>query len=358
VSSLGNFPDQFLAEIAGQPPSIRRAAEGLSEQLKALRGLPRLSTSGPPVVLTGMGASYHACYPALNDLAAGGISAVLVDAAELLHFRRGIIQRGTLVVAVSQSGESAELVALGEELRRLPSRPTLVSVTNGVVNTLAGVADVALDSRAGRETGPSTMTFCASLVVLSNLVRVLAGATPRAAVDRTLAAAEAAAAGCELLLVEPEARAQELAEWHRGRDAVVLLGRGPARAASEMGALLLKESAALPAESLEAAQFRHGPLELAGPDLAAIVVATEPEVLRFDLRMSADLVEAGAAVLVVSREGDAPGGAKAVATGRIDRSLLPAISVVPSQLLSWALAVKRGRTPGVLTRAMKVTTRA
>lgn len=68
------------------------------------------------------------------------------------------------------------------------------------------------------------------------------------------------------------------------------------------------------AESLESAAFRHGPFELAGRGLAAIVLATEPETRSLDLSLSRDLVDAGASVLVVTPDGDAPKGALAAAT--------------------------------------------
>jgi glucosamine--fructose-6-phosphate aminotransferase (isomerizing) len=313
-----------------------------------------------------MGASYHACYPAITELAGNGIAALQVDSAELVHFRRALLLPGTLVVAVSQSGQSAEVVRLAEEIgtTKTGPRPFLVAVSNGTAGPLAGLADVALDTGAGEESGPSTLTFAAALVVLAGLARVLAGAEPDEVVDRLEAAGEEAAGAAERLLAHPEAAAEEVHRWHAGRATTVLLGRGPARAASEMGALLLKESSGLPAEALEAAQFRHGPLELAGPDLAAVVVATEPETRALDVQLATDLGRAGSAVLLVTSGADAPdrgvvpdpAGTLRVEIGPLDRTLAPAVAVVPVQLLSWRLALEKGRTPGQLSRAAKVTT--
>ena len=113
----------------------------------------------------------------------------------------------------------------------------------------------------------------------------------------------------------------------------------------------------MPVESLEAAQFRHGPLELAGPDLAAIVLATEPETAELDLGLAEELLRAGAAVLVVTRDGGAPPGAARVVIGSLARTLAPAVSILPAQLLAWKLAMLRGREPGTYLRASKVTTR-
>src|SRR4029450_8805919 len=89
---LGKFPDSFLAEIAGQPDDLRRAARARDAQpapLAAGRNAGRRIGSG--VVFTGMGASYDACYPAVNELALHGVLALQIDTAELLHFRTHVV---------------------------------------------------------------------------------------------------------------------------------------------------------------------------------------------------------------------------------------------------------------------------
>ena len=356
MKSLGNFPDPFIAEIAGQPDAIRRAAAALVEQRDVLDRLREAGGTARTIVFTGMGSSYDACYPAVNDLAGRGVPSLLVDTAELFHFRRPILSAQTLVVVVSQSGESAEIVRLVTELSKQRTRPTVVSITNGLDNDLARRADIRLDTWAGPETGPSTKTFAGSMTTLAGVARLLTGDGVETAIERTRTAAEGAALATERLLDDPETYAGRLAEWLGGRDIMVVLGRGPARAAAEMGALMLKESGVM-AESLESAMFRHGPLELAGPGMSAIVLATEPETRRLDLALAADLVRAGASVLVVTPDGEEPKGAHAVATGYLERSLVSAVAIVPVQLLSWKLASASGRTPGAYTRASKVTTR-
>lgn len=356
MRSLRNFPDPFLAEILAQPEATRRAAAALGAQMDGLGRVADRMADAPTVLFTGMGASYHACYPAISELAGRGIPALLVDTAELLHFRRPLLNADVMLVAVSQSGESAEVVRLVEEIRAVgPGQPFVISVTNGKENALSTRADVSVDTCAGTEHGPSTLTFSASLVSLSALAGILAGEAPSDAVERTQAAADQAAEVAEALLTDPQGKAQQLLDWHRGRPTTVLLGRGPARAAAEMGALLLKESAGMPAEALEAAQFRHGPLELAGPDLAAVVIATEPETASLDLGLADDLAGTGSAVLVVAYD-PAPDGTLGVRVDRVDRTLGPSVSIIPIQLLAWGAALERGRTPGVLTRASKVTT--
>lgn len=355
MKSLGKFPDPFVAEISGQPDALRRAAEGLEEQAAVLEGTTSAG-AGRTVVFTGMGSSYDACYPAVAELARAGIAAVLVDAAELLHFRTGMLGPSTMVVAVSQSGESAEVVRAVRRARERADPPAVVSVTNGTDNTLAGLSDLHLDTRAGHEDGPSTMTFAGALVAVAALGRTLAGRPVRVVADELRDAAELAAVALERLLAEP-ALPGRIVDWLGERRTMVILGRGPARAAAEMGALTLKEAVGMPVESLQTAQFRHGPLELAGPDLAAIVIATEPETSVLDLVLADELIRMGAAVLTVTEATGGPAEALAVAIGPIDRALAPAVSILPAQLLAWRLAALSGREPGAYHRASKVTTR-
>jgi glucosamine--fructose-6-phosphate aminotransferase (isomerizing) len=340
-----------MAEIAGQPAAIRRAAAAAAEQADRIAALRAEAGRRPRVVLTGMGSSYDACYPAATRLAASGVLATMVDAAELLHFRLDALDAGTLLVCVSQSGESAETVRLVRELRARGDGPAVAAVTNGSSSALAQLADTNLDTHAGEEHGPSTMTFAATLVMMSALAAALAGHEPTVVAD-----AETAAAGGERLLQDPQADAHAYAAWLGERPVLALLGRGESRAAAEMGALTLKEAARFPAESLQAAQFRHGPLELAGPELAVVVHASERPTRDLDLGLAEELVASGAAVLVIGPHGAAPAGAMGVATGEVTGGLASAVEIVPVQLLSWALARSRGLEPGTYTIASKVTT--
>jgi glucosamine--fructose-6-phosphate aminotransferase (isomerizing) len=356
---LGKFPDSFLAEIWGQPDALRRAARALLDQRGTIEAVRDAGRHAGSVVFTGMGASYDACYPAVTELAVHGVLALQIDAAELLHFRSQVLSPATVLVLVSQSGRSAEVVRLLDALDERPDRPFVLSVTNGLENPLAERADLRLDTRVGTEEGPSTMTFASSLVQLAAVAGALSERSGRVGgvvdpIERARRAADEASEAVETVL-DDETLAPRLADA-ADQETLVVLARGPARAAAEMGALTLKECG-VTAESYETAAFRHGPFELAGPGLGAVVVATEPETRSLDLRLSADLVGTGASVVVVSSEGEVPEGALGVRIPSVDRLLSPAVSIVPIQLLAWRLANARGRVPGVYTRASKVTTR-
>jgi len=194
---------------------MRRASAGIAEQHAPMERLRAAARDADAIVFTGMGSSYDACYSPVTQLASQGVRTSMVDSAELLHFRLASVGAGTLLVAVSQSGESAELVRLTEALtaRPAPGRPVLLSVTNGVGNTLARAADIALDTRAGEEHGPSTMTFAAALVALCAVAGDGVGAA-------------AAADALDELLESPEEDAAGLVEWFGDRPVLALLGRG------------------------------------------------------------------------------------------------------------------------------------
>jgi glucosamine--fructose-6-phosphate aminotransferase (isomerizing) len=351
VKSLGNFPDPFIAEIFGQPDALRRAAEGIDRQADALAACT--GRRGATLVCSGMGSSYDACYPGVTSLARVGIPAMMLDAAELLHFRLPMLHGDDTAVLVSQSGESAETVRAAQLLRRRGDAPFVVAVTNDPGSSLAREADVILRTFAGHETGPSTMTFAAALTVVGAIALAIEGIAPPDVVERIGMDAEMTAAAIDDLLGH-EQLADDLVAWHGGRATTVLLARGGARAAAEMGALTLKEAVGMPVESFQAAQFRHGPLEIAGPQMAAMVFATEPETQDLDLGIAEELRKLGAAVWTVTAGVTAPG---ATDIGPLHRLLSPAAAIVPAQLLAWRLAVLAGREPGAYVHAAKVTTR-
>ena len=99
----------------------------------------------------------------------------MTDTAELLHFRLPMLRAGDDLVLVSQSGESAETVRAAERLRARGEAPRIIAVTNDPDSSLARVADLTLQTLAGEETGPSTMTFAAALVVIGASAMAIAG---------------------------------------------------------------------------------------------------------------------------------------------------------------------------------------
>lgn len=366
----------YWSEILEQPAAILAAAAGVHDQIDVLADIRRAAETATHVVFTGMGSSHDVCLAAASVLGSAGLLATTVNTAELVHFRLSAMDERTLLVAVSQSGRSAELVRLGHDLGHGHERPRLVSVTNGVDNQLADTADLALDTRAGDEVGPSTKTFAASCVALNALTRVMTGQRAGEAAGAVAVTAGQAARESRRLLTDPARTARWMGRWVGDRTSVVLVGRGAARATAEMGALVLKEVAGCAAESLDAAEFRHGPLEMAGPRLAVAVLATEPATLGFDVALAGEVAAHGAAVLLLTARHDTSNGpttsnghggshghagagftVRTLHVAALDRMLAPAVGVIPFQLLAWQLAVQAGRDPGQFITAAKVTTR-
>ena len=273
-------PDAWLGEILGQPAAMERAAMALAARPDLLAALAAACRPGAPIVLTGMGSSAAACAAAATVLGGAGVLATPIETAELLHFRLPALAAAGTLVIVSQSGAGAELVRLLDALGPRPARPLVFGVANGIANPLSRRADIAFDTAAGSETGPSSGTFAATLVTLAGIVRALAGGpsadAPRIAAEVGHLAGAAARALAEVLADAPPAAAAIDAAF-AGRSHRVILGRGTARPAADMGALTLKEGAALGCEAQDSAAFRHGPLELAGPNLGAVIISLDRE---------------------------------------------------------------------------------
>jgi glucosamine--fructose-6-phosphate aminotransferase (isomerizing) len=362
----GTRPDAWLAEILGQPAAMERAAIALAADPFRLASLAARHRPGGPIVLTGMGSSAAACAAAATVLGGAGLLATPIETAELLHFRLPALAPGGTLVIVSQSGASAEILRLLEALAASPARPVVVGVTNGGANPLAQRADVAFDTAVGVENGPSSATFAAALVMLAGVVRIFGGgpgidAAAVASEVRQLAHAAARGMADVLAAATDTAAALEAVVAHRTH--LVILGRGTARAAAEMGALTLKEAAAIGCEAQDPAAFRHGPLEIAGPGLGAVIVSLDPATVPLDLGLSAEIAAAGGGVALL-RPATAAGAAGPVAPGVVeipvpaaDPLLAAALALPPLQLLAHRLAVRAGRAPGVFVHATKITRR-
>jgi glucosamine--fructose-6-phosphate aminotransferase (isomerizing) len=349
--------DPFLAEILAQPDAIRSAADGLLEQVDDLDRLRRiLSQADQPIVMTGMGSSYDSLLGLASVLGRAGVQTLTINTAELVNFQMATLRPGVLVIVVSQSGRSAEVVRLAAEL---PERPGvgLVSITNGLDNPLALAADLAMDMHAGHEIGPATMTFAATLVVLCALAHLITDTAhnPAQIARQTADLATQAAHQMEHQLADHAALAQAVAAWAHGRPNVAIVGRGVGLATAELGALVLKEAAQCAAQSMDAAEFRHGPLELAGPNLAVAVICLEPATLALDRRLIADLLSRGSSVMAVGLA-DPKADAWRLTVETSEPLLAAAVAAAPIQMLAWTLAAARHPVPGQFSVGSKVTT--
>lgn len=338
ADALGTAPgDPLLRDILDQPRALTAALRAHA----AAGPAPRLLGEAERVLFSGMGASLFASYPAHLRLLARGTAAIWLEAGELLHGAPTALRPGTLLVLVSQSGRSAEVVRL------LDSRggARILGVTNDATSPLAQGADVYLPLMAGpEEAGVATKTLTCSLLVLDLLTGGDPGRWPPVI------------ASLQGMLAQRGGWLPELLAALRPVGPVWVLGRGPLLAAAAVGGLMLKEAAGVHGEGLSAPQFRHGPLELAGPGKSALVLVSPGPLGRHDLDLAGEMAEAGMGVVAVCPEG-APRGAPAAVYVLPWPSASPASVVLAIQCLAHELARRQGRVPGTFSRIGKVTTK-
>jgi glutamine---fructose-6-phosphate transaminase (isomerizing) len=229
--------------------------------------LRRLVTHWPPtVVFTGMGSSLFAAYPAQAFLTSVGIRALAWETAELLHHHLKILKPDTLLVVVSQSGETVEVTRL---LESLPKGAGVVGVANVESSTLGRRAGLLLPMLAGRQESVSTRTYTASVAVLMYLAFAIAREPQRALTETLVQAIEAE----EQLLEHRKELTVATAEFFGLPPYVLLMSRGADLSTAYQGALMFKEVVRMAAEPMSAAQFRHGPIEIIHPSHRYVIIA-------------------------------------------------------------------------------------
>lgn len=334
----------YLNDILDQPDCLRTLLR--SRSWEAITELAGRTRDHDRIVLTGMGASLFALWPAWLTLVRAGRAAWLIETAQLLHDLPDLMTDSTLVIAASQSGRSAEIVALADRADRWAG---LVGITNGTTNPLVERADVAISIESGDEHAVSTRSY----------VNTLAAATlaSECLIERPSSEGKFDAAADSI--------ANYLGTWRERVDQIktllglperlYLLGRGASLAGAGCGALILKEASKWPAEAMSSGQFRHGPLELADSRLTAIVLAghNEPDRQR-NLRLLEDIDRYGGKGICADTDrnttrsrlplADADGAARGIA------------EIVAIQLVSVAIAEQTDIEPGVFRHLEKVTT--
>jgi glucosamine--fructose-6-phosphate aminotransferase (isomerizing) len=333
----------YVADILDQPRTLALFA-GRMRQSRALDGIRGLAHR-QPVILTGMGASLAALRPAWMTVVAAGIPAWLVETAELVNDVPALLAGERVVIAASQSGRSAEAVALAE--LAIDPATTLVALTNDPASPLAAAAHVTVEIHAGDEHAVSTRSYVNTLAAAQIVADVLAGSLRQRdyesvalALDGYLAAWEDHVARLIAVVGLPPR--------------LYLLGRGVSVAAAACGALIAKEAAKQPVEGMSSPQFRHGPLELADDRLTAILLAGTGIDRERNRRLYEDLQRLGATAVWADVE---PTPAlNTIALPATPPDGLPMAEIVALQLLTVALAEQSGVPAGQFRHLEKVTT--
>ncbi|BCH08400.1 glucosamine--fructose-6-phosphate aminotransferase [Mesorhizobium sp. 131-3-5] len=344
----------FLADIHEQPAAIRRALAGVTgEKAAQIEALSSAVANGRirHIILTGMGGSLFSAYGSWQRLARFmPVPVSLWDTSELIQQAPELLRSDTLVIAISQSGESVELKKLSEG----PIRPFfLISITNGPTNSLSEWADCAVATDAGKEDAVSTKTYVAGLVALYVVERLFLGRSEHTVVD-VEAVAEAAAAS----LGKFESRSHEIFEFLGHDKPLTFIGRGASYSSAAMGALMTAEAAKLDCTALTGGQFRHGPLELVREGFRAVLFLGSGPERELNELTALDIARFGGRCVVVCSS--PPDELRRPEIEILElpyatEALLPALEIIPLQFMMVPLAVARGFPPAVFLNGTKVT---
>jgi glucosamine--fructose-6-phosphate aminotransferase (isomerizing) len=265
-------------------------------------------------------------------------------------YRRPPDLAGGLVVGISQSGQSPDIVAVLAEGRR-QAVPTL-AITNDPASPLAGQAEYVLPLHAGEERAvAATKTYTAQLAALALLSCALGDDPARLeALRRVPQAVEQ--------VLNREGAITRAVERYRYMESCVVLGRGYNYATAFEIALKLKELNYIIAESYSSADFMHGPIAIVGSGFPAMVVAPRGEMFATMQRFSLELKSRGAELLVIS---DSQGLLDQAVTPLplpedVPEWLSPLVAVVPGQLFALHLTLVKGNDPDQPQGLKKVTT--
>lgn len=341
----------LIEEISQQPAALSGLRKYYSSpgaiSHKLLRSL--VSHWPPTLVLTGMGSSLHAAFPAQAYLASQGIRAIVWETADLLHHHLKFLRPDTLLVVVSQSGETAEVVRL---LEALPAKQQIAGVTNVEASVLARRAKLLLPMMAGRQETVSTKTYTCAVAVLMYLAAAIARKPPGAVTQAVMRAVEAQ----EKILDRHELLVPPTLEFFNLPPYVALMSRGPDMASAYEGALMLKEVGRLAAEAISAAQFRHGPIEIVSPAHRYVIFARQGKTGNLLLKLVSDIRAHGGHVLLLT---DMPfenlSDVRLIPVEPIRLGLGTLVDVMHIQLLAHDLARRAGREPGKFWIATGVT---
>ncbi len=345
ADELSMIEGEYLRDILDQPHALENTLAGLDSS-KSLERLVNRVRDGRfhRIVLTGMGSSFHALHPLSLALINHGFTALMVETSELVHYKHRFFDPKTLIVAVSQSGESAEMIRLIEMNRK---RCAVIAVTNTEQSALAKHATAVLLTQSGEEFSVSCKTYVTALMTLKWLGDVLCERDFRRSRRELSQAAPAVAA----YLADWKDYVRSLVSELEDVRHLFMVGRGASLAAVGTGALIVKEADHFPAEGMSSAAFRHGPLEMLGQATFVLVFSGDAKTLNLNRRLLSDIHQQGGQAELAG-EGAAKECFRLADHGP---GVRPILEILPVQMITLALAAHAGREPGRFELATKVT---
>ncbi|MDP1660289.1 MAG: glutamine--fructose-6-phosphate transaminase (isomerizing) [Phycisphaerales bacterium] len=348
---LGAFPHFMLKEIFEQPSSVRACIGGrmnIREGKVVLGGLSSFAkelTKASQVILTAQGTALHAAMIGrymLEDLAK--IPSHTEYASEF-RYRNPVIEENTVVVAVSQSGETADTLAALYEAKERGA--LAIGVVNVVGSSIARETDAGVYLRVGPEIGvASTKAFIGQVGALALISFYMARKRYMSAdqcIDM-MKEMEAIPAKIEKIL-ESAPRIKKITEKYIERENWLFLGRGYNYPTALEGALKLKEISYIHAEGMPAAEMKHGPIALINEGMPAVFIANRGRQYEKVMSNIQEVRSRGGHVIAVATEGDteiAKHVQDVMYIPDVCEPLSPMLAVVPLQLMAYYAAVARG----------------
>jgi len=354
AAEKGGYPTFMDKEIAEQPQAVADTLlghfDGISITLDEQRlGEEELRTIDK-VFVVACGTAFHSGLIGKYAIEHWTRLPVEVELASEFRYRDPVLDRETLVVAISQSGETADTLEAVRHARRQRARVLAICNTNG--SQIPRESDAVLYTHAGPEVGvAATKTFLAQ--VTANYLVGLALAQARGTKYRDEVAREfellsemPAAVATTLTLMEP---VRKLAVDIGRSKAILFLGRHVGFPVALEGALKLKELAYMHAEGFAAGELKHGPIALIEEGLPVVVVTPSPKadpMLHSKLLSNIREIQArGARTIVIAEEGDdtvAPFADFLLELPRVPKLFQPLVATVPLQILAAEIARSRG----------------
>jgi glucosamine--fructose-6-phosphate aminotransferase (isomerizing) len=351
VADKGDFQHFMQKEIFEQAEAINATLEGRVLHERLLDGIFGENAKATfqkiqHVQIIACGTSYHAGLVArywLEEIAHTGCS---IEIASEFRYRKHVVAENTLLVCISQSGETADTLAALRQSKNMGYLASL-SICNAPESSLVRESDFVFMTRAGREIGvASTKAFTTQLVALLLFTLTLAKQHgSHALVERSIVMELERLPGViqEVLLLDNKIK--HLAAFFNVKTSALFLGRGTSYPVALEGALKLKEISYIHAEGYAAGELKHGPIALIDENMPVIVVAPNDQWLE-KLKSNIEEVRSRGGVVIVFTDRDSgiqnQPGVTVFHLPYIESMLTPIIYSIPLQLLSYHVAVARG----------------
>ena len=348
----GGYDHFMLKEIFEQPRSIHDCFRGRLNastgmvQLGGIKEYEKRILNSKRIIFIACGTSWHACQ--VGEYLIEGLARINVEVeyASEFRYRNPIISERDVVIAVSQSGETADTIAA---LEMAKSRGALtIGICNVVGSSISRITDAGSYTHAGPEIGvASTKAFTAQVTVLTLLAFRLAYKNDTLGTNRfrsLLTELEAMPDKVKRIL-DKNLLIKEIAFHYKDCTNALYLGRGSSFPVALEGALKLKEISYIHAEGYPAAEMKHGPIALIDKEMPVIVIATKGTSYEKVVSNIQEVKARKGKVIAIVTEGDVQVAAMAdhvIEIPDADENLVPIIATIPLQLLSYHIAVFRG----------------